>query len=268
MLSTLGHAILSRKEDDLVVRVETPVLVRLPHLGLPVAILCGARSPRAIQDLRTAAPQGVTITVRRPEGEYGELAPSRVMLKAPAEDDLARLAGDLGISYASTPACWVYARGATGIEDYVKSLRWEEGKDLNWERADFDLERLCFRRAVMRPAGLRLSRYRDPARKTWRYRIVRDGYFAEVDPDMGRYAILYMCKPGTRVLVYNASKLEVSVPLGMPLPLFYSRALALASGLPPERREVTGEKRGYYLVYREVPSWLFRIVARKLGQGA
>jgi len=265
LLAALGHVDAREQRGKLSICAAPPVLARLPRMGLPVAVLCGSRSPRTSRDLvRVASGKAA---VRIVTGTHGRaLAPSRIEVEAPCEARLDDLARELGIHYSSTPPCWLIASVAGTIHEYVESLSWEAGGDLNWYCEDFEVDAARFSPVCTGPRNSpRLSRYRDPRGLRWRYRLYLDGRFADVDADWGRYAVLHMSRKV--VLEHDPATCEVRVPLGVPLPVVHARALVLASGSPPVTREVPG-KQGVrrVLAYHAVPYHLFQVVARKLGQ--
>ena len=157
---------------------------------------------------------------------------------------------------------------SASLEEYCRNLSWSAGEDLNWQREDFSVRSLRFQSAGETPPGTRLSRYQDPTTTIWRYRLWRDGQFAELEPDWGRYAILSACS--MRNLQYDPVKRDVLVPLGTPLPALLARALGLCSGYAPRTGRRSGEAdpdlRISYEVFRDVPPSIFRLVADKAGQ--
>ena len=268
LLSSLGHVDVKFEAQGISVFVAPPALAILPGFGIRRAVLCGARSPRTLADLRRAAgAEGAAITAQS-QTSLSPYAPARVEVKADSNERICATAGRMGIPYLDQPPARSMAHVSASLEEYCRNLSWSAGEDLNWQREDFSVRSLRFQSAGETPPGTRLSRYQDPATTIWRYRLWRDGQFAELEPDWGRYAILSACS--MRNLQYDPVKRDVLVPLGTPLPALLARALGLCSGYAPRTGRRSGEAdpdlRISYEVFRDVPPSIFRLVADKAGQ--
>lgn len=255
-LSALGHVDIVRSGGRQSLAVAPAALCRLPVAGLPRAVLCGARSPSLIMTLKRLSIQfGVLVDVR-PQSAVRLIVPSRVIAEAPSDDALGALAAGAGIQYVVRPPSWDLASGIGTVDEYLSRLAWESLPQLNWPAQHFEAGSWRFVDGEP-PSGLRLTRYRDPIRDLWRYRLWRDGNSAHVDPVWARYAI---AKAGGYLpLSYQERDASLVVPLGLPLPALAARALTLCSGIAPARQG-TGVK------FVQVPPDVFEVIAFKLGQ--
>lgn len=259
----LGHWEVVNAGGTKRVVIAPPALARLPWPGLPRAVLCGSRSPDTLDDLREACAKQPNIDVSAGIQSGHPYAPTRIELRATSEQALADAANATGVVWLPAPASWSLAVASCSLSDYIKTLEWVSRADLNWDRRDFDAERLAFGRAgdgEVAPA-LRLSAYSHPDGWAWRDWLWSGDTAADVDRDWGRYAILR--NAGRRVLGYDGRDGHVTAPRQAPLPKLLARALALCSGQAPSLRESEGL--GLH-AYPGVPAGVFALVASKLGQ--
>ena len=268
LLSSIGHIDVRFEAQGINILVAPPALAVLPGLGIRRAVLCGARSPSTLASLRKAARAEGATTAIQPQTSLSPYAPARVEVKADSDERLRSTAGRMGIPYLDQPPARSVAHVSASLDEYCRNLSWYAGEDLNWQREDFNVRSLRFERTGDTPSGTRLSRYQDPATTIWRYRLWRDGQFAELDPDWGRYAILSACSVGN--LQYDPVKRDVLVPLGTPLPALLARALGLCSGYASRTGQRIVEARPglriRYETFGDVPPSIFRLVAGKAGQ--
>ena len=268
LLSSLGHVDVRFKSQGISVFVAPPALAVLPGVGIRRAVLCGARSPSTSGDLRKAAAAEGAVTTTHSQSSLSPYAPARVEIKGDSDERIRATAGRMGIPYLHQPPARTMAQVSASLEEYCRNLSWSEDEDLNWQREDFNVLSLKFQPTGEKPPGTRLSRYQDPVTTIWRYRLWRNGQFAELEPDWGRYAILSACS--MRTLQYDPVKRDVLVPLGVPLPALLARAFGFCSGYAPRTGRRNGEAvpdlRIRYEVFRDVPPSIFRMVADKAGQ--
>jgi len=268
LLSSLGHVDVRFETQGINVFVAPPALAALPGFGLRRAVLCGARSPSTVGDLRKAAAVEGADATTHSQTSLSPYAPVRAEVKADGNERIRATAERLGIPYLEQPPARSMAQVSVSLDEYCRNLSWSEDEDLNWQREDFDVHGLKFQAASETPPGTRLSRYQDPSTTIWRYRLWRDGQFAELVPDWSRYAILSACS--IQILQYDSVKRDVLVPLATPLPALLARALGLCSGYSPRvgqcSRETGPDLRIPYEVFRDVPPSIFRMVANKTGQ--
>ena len=268
LLSSLGHVDVKFEARSINISVAPPALAVLPGFGIRRAVLCGARSPSTVADLRRAARAEGAATASQPQTSLSPYAPARVEVNADSDDRIRATAGRMPIPYLDQPPARIMAHVSASLGEYCRNLSWSEDEDLNWQREDFNVRGLKFQAGGETPPGTRLSRYQDPATTIWRYRLWQDGQFAELEPDWGRYAILSAYS--IRNLQYDSMKRDVLVPLATPLPALLARAFGLCSGYAPR----VGRRRGQadpdlpipYEIFRDVPPSIFRMVVDKAGQ--
>ena len=271
VLTALGHVDIATVGGLLeTIAVAPPALVSIPGTGIRRAILCGARSPGTATSLRAAAVKVGASAISESQARYSPYAPARIEIQAESDQAIENVAGQLNIPYFPRPPARAIAQLAGSLDEYLSGLSWSSDDNLDWQREDFDIDRLWFGRARNSNDGPRLSRYQDPVRTTWRYRLYRDGQYSEVDADWGRLAILAW--DGKEVLSYQRAERTVRAPVTVPLPVLASRAFALCSGFAPKvttRRDVRQPRANVsYDSYERVPPSVFASVARKLGQEA
>ena len=262
-LTCLGHIDLKFDHEDIRVVAAPPTLAVLPGLGSTEAILCGARSPTTVEQLeQVAADCGVEVSVKS-QTSANPFAPTRVALRAEDTSLIRSVGKRTRLRFMSTPPARLLARISTSVQDYIRELEWSREPELNWRREDYDVERLRFQVPAVRSSQLRLTRYQDPVRSTWLYRLWRDGESAGIsDVDWGRYAILALASK--RILRYDRGMRDVLVPLGAPLPTLLARALGLCSGFWPEDRQSDRGTRS--CAFRDIPPSILEMATSKLGQ--
>ena len=264
-LSALGHIDLELQPDSIKVHVAPPILATLPGLGSPRAVLCGARSPNFIEDLRAESRSADVEASIESQADASPYAPTRVELRAEDTAWIKSVADKVGVQYAETTPARLLAQLSISLPDYRRKLLWSNDRELNWQCEDFDAERLQFRVPTETRSSRRLSRYRNPRTTMWHYRLWQGEQSAEVEPDWGRYAIL--AATTQRVLHYSPVNRNALVPFGAPLPTLLARAFGLCSGLCPTVAEVAqSDPRGRYLRFSGVPPSVFNNVAAKLDQ--
>lgn len=248
----------------------SPSLVALPGPGVRRAVLCGARSLAFIDKVRTAcSTSGATLSMQS-QGHLSPFAPTRIEVQGESNDQIQSVATLIGASYLSKPPARAIARWAGSLLEYLETLNWIPDDDLNWYREDYDPVSLRFLVPTGNTATTRLSKYQDPVKTVWRYRLYRDGTFAAINPDWGRYAIL--STQGRQVFEFDVANRSVVVPSRAPLPVLFSRTLALCSGYSPKTGRRDEKMRGagsmQYDHYVGIPPSVFQMVASKLGQNA
>jgi len=267
MFMCLGHVDVSFEDVGTVV-VGSPSLVALPGPGVRRAVLCGARSPAFIDKVRTACSTSEATLSIQSQGHFYPFAPTHMEVQGESDDQIQSVANLIGASYLSKPPARTIAKWAGSLSEYLKTLNWVPDDGLNWYREDYDPVSLRFLEPTGNTATTRLGRYQDPVKTIWRYRLYRDGTFAAINPDWGRYAIL--STQGRQVFEFDMVNRSVLVPTRAPLPALFSRALALCSGYSPRtgRRDekMRGVRSMQYDQYVGIPPSVFQMVASKLGQ--
>jgi hypothetical protein len=243
--------------------ISPPVLAVLPRPGLPTAVLCGSRSPDTVPAL-TAVCRDVRASVRTtPQGQLHMYAPTLIEVTANSYDTLAAVADKLNIRCDPQPPAWGLAVACGSLGDYLASLPWTTGTDLNWIRRDFDAQslRLSPTRGGATGTGLRLSAYEHPDGWAREDRLWRGNESATVDRNWGRYAVL--ADRGIQVCRYDHAQGTFTVPRQAPLPKIAARTLGLCSGRPPA---IERGKSAWYHAYMAVPRGIADVLGRKLGQ--
>jgi hypothetical protein len=271
MLDSLGHVDVQFDLSGGRLFVARASLVRLPIVGRSKAVLCGARGPQTVADLKqaSAAVNGI-IGVDVVAQESGpRFVPDQVTVTAESPVSLSNLATALGILYVDPPPGLGILEFSASLQEYLDSCRWSASSELNWPRKDFDPAYLQFRWRYTSKAGARLSRYEDPIRQVPLYRLWQSDVNAQVDLNWGRYAILQSDR--VPVLLYNPDKYLLGIPASASLPRLLSRALVLCSG--KESRQVVSvspkadtARHWTYDVYSQISHALARVLAQKLGQ--
>ncbi len=269
MLASLGHVEMGFGPTGAgTVTVSNSALVALPGPGIRKAVLVGARSPAFVERLRKASSGAAADFAVHPQGTATPFAPACIEIQAPRMDTFEMLAKSIGVPFMKAPPARAIGRWSGSVSEYLAKLTWSPDDNVNWYREDFDPVSLRFVGAVDEPAPVRLSRYQDPVRETWRYRFFREGQFASIDPDWGRYAILSHHK--RQAVEFDPTSSSVRVPTRAPLPVLLSRALALCSGRSPvPGRSVDTNDRSFglrYDVYQAIPPSVASVVAHKVGQ--
>jgi hypothetical protein len=271
-LSSLGHIFADFSGETGTVRIAPRVLARLPVQGRPQAVLVGHRLATTEAELGEAceAQPGTTLQADDEDGRL-PFVPRRLLVEADDSDRLEAVARAVEARYFPDPPAWRVLQFAGTVAEYQADLKWVPQRPPDWERREFDTERVAFRDPVADP-GPRdvLGEYRDPQTTVNRYYLSRSGSgieTAKVDRDWGCYVVLAAAK--RNVLLYTRAS-EVAVPLGALLPAPYAAGLALCLGCAPREFRYdrptwqTGPTR--YLVYRGVPYALAELAVTKLGQ--
>jgi hypothetical protein len=266
-LDSLGHVEFYPRQGQVKAVVACPAIALLPGRGLPTAVVVGARSPSSVEQLRVTAKQrGVILKVQSQVCDP-RLHPSRISLIADDLEQLLALSEMQGLHCANSPVAWSILQATASLDDYLTTLVPEHLGGINWEREDFDPDALYFKR-YRREDGTLLSRYTHATRRTRLHIFYRDGVGSVIDPDWGRFALLHAVS--RNVLSYDAELFRFAVPVTIPLPKLFARALCLCSGLVPAVENQTPLQQTHGImarVYDRVPLHIAKLVAEKLGQG-
>jgi hypothetical protein len=254
----LGHAYL----DGSHIKPATTVLARLPIAGIPVGVICGARSPEILGRVRASSGRRCKILF----DSTSQLEPTRILLTAEGSKDLADTATEAGIGYSNIPPSWTIAKDGGGLPEELARLKWEEDDTIaGWSAWQFSTRRLRFQAGLSGsvPGGriaLRKFISRTYDRRYW---LVSDGKHAEVDPNWGRYMALK--SDGVNAASYEAKSMRFAFPATVPLPRLYSKALALCSGKSGVTSPPTGD-RPPTKTFSKVPEIIANSILLKLGQ--
>jgi hypothetical protein len=253
------------------VLVTSPALVRLPQAGLPQAILVGARSPATISRLEDECEElgGSTFVECKNQHEDMALTPCRVTIHAASASQITRFALKAGLHFDEEPVAWSLLCAVESLGSYIETLTWSNSREPNWDRMDFNPEKIRFEGGVDGSGTCRLSYYQDSSGRGQIHLLWKGGNFARIDRDWGRYAVLNA--EGVNVLAYDKQTQAMAIPVGAPLPGIFSRTLSLCSGYAP--RWIGEEASNHwnlgswgYLVYRDIPRPVAGVLSQKLGQ--
>ena len=267
-LQALGHCEYSTSDRRLFVAPAT--LVVLPIPGVSQALLCGARSPGMLGEIRAfdAGERGTVTVEASGQRARSAAAPTRIVLKAEDSEPIRVLSDELGMGFARLPPAWSLLELAPSLQDYVGDLRWRREPDLDWPRGDFSPQSLRFGEPCKQNVGLRLSRFEHPGTGRVRYYLRREERHAPVDPSWARFAVLN--EVGRNVLAYDQAACSLCLPLYLPLPPLMERALCLCSGLAAQKVTVERHSRTGIpemgRAYAGVPIDVAEAVASLLGQ--
>ena len=248
LLDALGHVDAEFSKSGGRLFVAPATLVRLPILGLPQAILCGARGPQTVSQLEeeaSAIDERVFKIYATRQDTESRFIPRRILVEGQSARDLLLLAQRVGIIYVDPPPAKGMLEFAASLDGYLSRCNWTVRPELNWVRRDFDLERRQFRQPSGSVSPMRLSSYDDPVRQIRVYFLWRGDMAVQVDLDWGRYAALQAAK--ARVLLYDAGSYSLVVPSGAPLPRILARAITLCSGSIPCRVNEGGLRTQAYI---------------------
>jgi hypothetical protein len=261
-LEGLGHCDIEFGEN---VYAAPAALVLLPRMDVFETVLAGFRTPSTWQQLQQVCAQfpDVTLVSEDQDPPFATVVPRIYRLSAPSLAILEAFAMAAHLVFEGTPAAWKVVNVAAGLDEYKTICNFKSSEDINWRRTDFDPERQRFVAKSLDTRSLRLSQYVDPKKSTLRYWLWRDGAYAEVNPDWGRYWVLSELCSG--VLYYDRTTGEFAFPAAVPLPRLYQRSLALCSGATPKIRKLRGARRDF-LIYKSVPRAIALLVAQKLRQ--
>jgi hypothetical protein len=264
-LKALGHLSVSFADGAGRVAAAPRVLVRLPCLGEPTAVLTGHRLPDTEEQLRRAcASLPRTGLISEDQDAEMPLLPRRLLVTARTTDQLAEIAHRAAARFTPEPAAWRLLQYACSLEEWLGRLDWGERKSPRWPHRCFDPQRLAFVDNGD-PDGDGLHAFTEPDTGLAHYWLRRGLLAVRVDRDWGRWAV----SRGRLSLGYTCTG-EVAVPGGALLPGLFSCALATCSGFAPAyllqvMSQCRPDLRGW-LVYGGVPRLIAQGVADKLGQ--
>lgn len=269
IIDCLGHCDFTFGDRGGTIYAAPPGLIRLPTSSRAVAILTGSRSPESFDKLVRRQEKHPNLVVDREaqKGRFGSTIPSRISVTGPTEAEIARFAEGVSLPFEETPPAWKFVHCGADLDSYLNTLIWTDGPELNWRRKDFDPEYCRFRDDSTSAELLRLTRYADPIRNIFRYRLWKNNSWAGVDLDWGRYAVLR--QHGFDVLFYDRKHHIMLIPSTVPLPRFLERALGLCSGLAPLFLSSGKEssKSRTYNAFKCVPLSIAESICARVGQG-
>ena len=274
LLDSLGHCDFVLRDESWQMLSAPAILVDLPTAGLPRAVLCGSRSPETLPTLLRHARRlrKAVRVVSRPQHAIRYYAPTRIEVEANDHSAMIQFGKEVGLRVAQVPPSWPLALRAGGLSGYLSGLVWSDDPEIGWRRQDFDPDSGGF--GAPGDTLRRLSRYQDPIRGLWRYRLVCGASSTAVDPAWGRWAALHWAS--RHVVKYDPSKGLFSVPASVQIPRLIARALVLCSGRPPglaksgaceaPAKEFGAVPASWVETYSVVPAEVAGVITSKLGQ--
>jgi hypothetical protein len=244
------------------VRACPPFLSPLPRPGLPSAILCGARTPDMLRRIRAVArDQRAHIAISTAPQPAFPLLPNRAEVMGENAQALRTFATAAGIALLDRPAAELLLARAATVDAYLAGREWRPATEPNWTRTDFDPRELRFTRPHGDGSSLRCFAHPQLVHQR-EHLFFEGGRAARVDRDWGRYCAL--ARAGRGVFRFDSARALFFVPVTVPLPRIYARALVLCSGFAAE--EVADAGVGPHRVFVRVPKAYAESVATKLQQ--
>lgn len=270
-LDSLAHCDLEFEQSGGKIYVAPPLLVRLPTAGLPQAVLVGKRSPKSLFHLIEVCKKvsrNIEVGTNTQHLLVGG-APERITVQVESVEEMELVAAGLGITCITEPPAWTLLHFAGKLDDYLANCSWETANDLQWQRKDFDLSHLQFRRFYQSQEDYRLSRYIDPVRSTPIHFLWDGQRRAKVDVEWGRYALLRSKR--LNILLYDKRKLILAELASVPIPRLLRRALALCSGyapnfVPKEQLPFRAPDPLGINLFQDISPYMAKVLADKLGQ--
>lgn len=272
MLEWLGHCDFDFNQVSNRVTIGPSILALIPMRGLPKAILCGARGPDTLTNLKNVCstlPASVSVSEAKQDDALS-FVPKRVEVEADSLKVLKEVADSLGVNFSPTPPAWSILEYSASLQINLCKYEWVCADEINWPRRDFCLDSLRFVRPYQHNASLRLSCYNDPIRSTRKYYLWRDNERVSVDPNWARYAVLQSVHKS--ILLYDEHKFCLAIPCTVPPPRLIARGLSLLSGRVPERQYITVKQNNSNLdklehyCFTNVPHDIAELVCTKLSQ--
>lgn len=266
LLDSLGYCEFDYKRRK--VYVCPPLLVGLPSISLPRALLTGARSRVFIQELKDVVKNsgGIARIILRQQTQ--SLLPAALIIESSAQGAIAEIAKKMNISYNLKIVAWELINFVAGIDNITPQF--EEKQAPNWQSQTFSTTLLKFVRQEKDSEGVRLVEYSNPVTQQREHWLWRGTLAAEVDRDWGRY--MSLAEHSINVLVHDRVHNTVLVPEQVPLPRLFARALTLSSGIAPTRIVLNDKSKFKLLsgipmiIYSRVPTEVVDMLTKKLSQ--
>ena len=251
-----------------------PSLVLLSQIGTPKTAFVGARTPSVLNRLKSAVrrQRGNALITHTQQGNANINIPGTILIDAVDKQVLDEISKEAGIRcYTDQPCSWKLANFSKSIEGIDGSLDYEQRQEPGWRRKIFMKDRLVFNDLQERnQEGYDLAEYKNPINHQLSHWIWNGTTAAEVERDWGRYILLFHNK--RNVLLYDEKGCKLAVPVTVPLPCVFARALTMCSGMLPSSNKTAGTPvadippNHPLQVYKNVTPEIVEIVARKLGQ--
>ncbi len=280
-LESLGHIDIDYISPKIV--INKPQIILIPNKSFVgrEAVLIGARYSDLINDLiRKSKVMGIKVSIENSIDSNTGLefiVPQIIRLSVQGdrkdnfgEERLQNLCNDLKIIFNPSILLQpILLITSPKIIDYEGILIEDEEQDYEWARQIFNPLKLKFEVSTNHfDKNLCLLKYHFTnyhiRYKLWQnQKCYKDNNVRNkgIDPEWGRYFILY--KLGKNVLFFDEKARSLAVPISVPLPRLINKALTLMSGYVPDPKIINGNT---YEVYRNlIPSLTYNIFSQ-LGQ--
>ncbi len=210
-----------------------PGLVRLPGAGVPKALLVGARIPKTIHTLKEAvkAEDGKALFLSLPLRPLGVKIPPMICIEADCKETLQRISEACRIRCdVDWSAAWQLCSLSDSIDDIKGKLNFIVRSWSAQPLKVFDLEKLRFVTAKEETENC-LTDIIDQITSQHHYWFWSNAEASGIGGDWGRY--LALAEHGRRVLLYDRRRLQLAIPVFVPLPSLLARAAVLCTGTPP-----------------------------------
>ena len=279
-LDSLGHC--EFDFDTRRVYACRPSLVALPGRGLSRAVLTGARTPKLVNKMTEfvqSHEEVIAMSTRNQAFRSPFLGsdlspeislPQAIIFEAVNSGYLEELARSSNISYSlDTPAAWALVSCSAGLEEIRQTLVPKEFKGIKWQRREFSVEELMFRRSLDPLPETVLIEYRRRVDQQMRHVAKYGNKEFRIGRDWGRYLLL--ADNGRCIISYDGKRQQLLVPSTVPLPNLLARAAAMCSGFAPFQGRLDGLASSPISevpvdIYRAVPEVVARQIASKLSQ--
>jgi hypothetical protein len=249
-----------------------PALIMLPSMGLPKALLTGARTPALLTKVKNVIRKHKNMVNlnRYCQTKKGLSLPDTILVEAADIGSLRDVSNEAGILLSSeTPAGWEIANFSVSIKDIERELNFITREDINWKKRTFDKKWLRFSYSNDKLDEYLLAEYTHPLTQQKRHWIWNGTTASEVERDWGRYLVLKNF--GNNIIIYDETKEYLGIPLTVPLPKILARSAALCSGKAPLIHKINCSKLKMpndvpFCLYTEVPEVVAELIAQKVGQ--
>jgi len=258
-LSSLGHVEINGEMRNELIQVCFPSLVRLPGVGKPEYILCGARFDQTFKKIEETSQNISSVEISSEEMRSTEgLCPNKIILRADSKEDMEQLSKSLGIEITEGYPSFDLINFIPSVEDYFNDQN-KVPHPIADNITYFDADEFSWKMVVPESFPY-LGKYTHPQTQQINHYVYYDASNAvKVKLDLGRFKILKAERK--KAIEYDEKSYRLSLPVRLPLPSLYERSLCLCSGEPPQ---ISPD--GSTLYYNSIPREIAYLVLEKLGQ--
>jgi hypothetical protein len=190
----------------------------------------------------------------------GAYSPASILIQSADTILLERFAAALRVRYEGISPATTLLDNAAGIAALTEHIAWQTKQASAWQSRYFDPDKLHF--DFQHQDEPHLVEITNPQTQQRQHLVISDRGVAAVDADWGRWFILHM--RGRKVVAYHPDSHELEVPLTVPLPGVFARAMVLFSGRAPRRSR--GDAKIQFDRYQGIPEIAAKQLMRSLGQ--